>query len=145
MSLWEQTGRTLYWLARFLWWPLRLTTRRARLALVVNGEVLLVRNWFGNGRWTLPGGGLHRGESVEAALVRELGEELGISLDRRSIRIIDTIQVTEDHLRYSIVLARAGLPEKPELKRSIELTDAHWFRLDRLPQERSPITNDLRS
>lgn len=143
MGLWRITGRTLYWLARLVWWPLRLTTRRARLALIVDGEILLVRNWFGNGRWTLPGGGLHKGESVEEALQRELKEELDITIDKRSIHRIGTIQVTEDNLRYSIILARSGLAKKPELQMSKELTDASWFRIDRLPQERAPIVDDL--
>ncbi len=43
-------------------------------------RILLVRFEFPNAtRWALPGGGLEPGESAEAALRRELAEEVGLS------------------------------------------------------------------
>lgn len=56
----------------------------AAAALVdVDGRVLVTQRPEGRrmaGLWEFPGGKLHPGESPEAALVRELGEELGIDI-----------------------------------------------------------------
>ena len=43
-----------------------------------DGKVLLVRHSYMAG-WLLPGGGVQRGEPAELAVVRELGEEIGLT------------------------------------------------------------------
>ena len=45
-----------------------------------DGRVWLARRGFepGKGRWSMPGGFVDLGESVETAVVRELAEELGV-------------------------------------------------------------------
>jgi ADP-ribose pyrophosphatase YjhB (NUDIX family) len=60
-----------------------VVVREAVRAIVLNsgGAVLLQHMEAESGRcWILPGGGLAPGESHEQALVRELGEELGLRL-----------------------------------------------------------------
>jgi ADP-ribose pyrophosphatase YjhB (NUDIX family) len=46
-----------------------------------DGRVWLARRGFepGKGRWSMPGGFVDLGESVETAIVRELAEELGVT------------------------------------------------------------------
>ncbi|MFJ4876741.1 NUDIX hydrolase [Streptomyces sp. NPDC088745] len=41
-----------------------------------------------NGRWELPGGKVDTGESFEAAGLRELAEETGLSLDASLVRVV---------------------------------------------------------
>ena len=55
-----------------------MTRRRRGTALVIRkGKVLLVRD-KGKSRFSLPGGGINKGEPTVSAAARELYEELGM-------------------------------------------------------------------
>lgn len=55
--------------------------RTVRVLLIREGRVLLVRHWYAPGVMMLPGGGIKRGESAEAAARREIKEETGFEID----------------------------------------------------------------
>jgi 8-oxo-dGTP diphosphatase len=63
--------------------PLPILTVVAVALVDPDGRVLLARRPEGKpmaGLWEFPGGKIHAGESPEAALIRELSEELGIDV-----------------------------------------------------------------
>lgn len=66
----------LFMTARALWSPSVFGVAGA--VFDEQGRVLLVRQRYMAG-WRLPGGGVDRGEAPQAALLRELGEEIGLS------------------------------------------------------------------
>ena len=64
--------------------PVALVTVAAAALVARDGRVLLQQRSMGKamaGLWEFPGGKLEPGEAPAAALVRELREELGISVD----------------------------------------------------------------
>jgi 8-oxo-dGTP diphosphatase len=115
--------------------------------LVRDGEVLLGRRaadcaWL-PGAWDMFGGHIEAGESVEAALRRELGEELGI--DPFEVRRLGTIG--GDHpepwrLHVHVVTSWRGDPQNLQLHEHAEI---RWCSPDEAKQRLGPAHADLPS
>jgi 8-oxo-dGTP diphosphatase len=82
------------------------------------GRVLVQQRPAGKpmaGLWEFPGGKVDAGEAPEAALVRELGEELGIGIEAEALSPLTfaSERLGERHLLLLLYLARdwAGEPE----------------------------------
>lgn len=108
------------------------------------GEVLLVRLSYRRA-WGLPGGLLDRREQPEAAVVREVAEEVGLAVD-----LVDapTIVVEPSARRGDIVFRcrpAAGSDPDGVRARSTELVDARWFPADDLPPLHAEATAALRA
>jgi 8-oxo-dGTP diphosphatase len=71
-------------------------------------KVLLIRRGKapGKGQWSIPGGGVRLGETLERALKRELLEETGLDVEPLDlIKVLDRIIPGEDgRIRYHYVL-----------------------------------------
>jgi ADP-ribose pyrophosphatase YjhB (NUDIX family) len=78
-------------------------------AVVVDrGRVLLVQRGREpmKGHWTLPGGLVELGEPLEAAVVREVSEETGLTVEPLElIELLDRIHRQGERVRYHYVIA----------------------------------------
>jgi phosphoglycolate phosphatase len=77
------------------------------------GKVLLVRSRKWSHKWGIPGGKIKRGESAEAALIREVKEETDLTVDQVSlVEVQDCIEPAEFYRSAHFVLlnyrCRAG-------------------------------------
>ncbi|MBY8338012.1 NUDIX domain-containing protein [Alteriqipengyuania sp. NZ-12B] len=75
------------------------------------GRVLFVRHTYGPPDWSLPGGGIARGEAPEAAARREMAEELGLTLG--PVSELGTIHETISGAPHTAYLFLAEIAEAP--------------------------------
>lgn len=126
-----------------LWW-MRFKTRlglRERIRVIVinnDNKVLLVRPVIGIRKWELPGGMPRRGESFEAAIVRELREETGVKVRQAGLRFVI------EYLRpYPMHVYEVRVSSDKIRKNMLEIRDARWFSLSELPTDTVPFIKSL--
>jgi ADP-ribose pyrophosphatase YjhB (NUDIX family) len=112
----------------------------AVIALVTSGPyVLLVQRGVEpeKGKWSLPGGYMDAGEMPEAALQRELLEEVGFYVG--ALRFLDIFPIAASAgPPAGIVLAYAASPvgeTRPQPVSADDVSDARWFSVENLPDD----------
>lgn len=129
--------------ARTVWRITKPRTVGVRAILLDrDGRIALVRHTYMD-HWYLPGGGVKKGESIDAALFREMAEEVGVT-DARIERVLGVYhsrrEGKDDHI--VIFVAHAGPDASAELRRTdlAEIAEAGWFAPEELPASLSPAT-----
>ena len=139
------SGTFLYYLLWPLVWlyaPLRV---RVRVLLLVDCEVAVVKNWFGPNNWQFPGGGMKFGEQATDTALREIREELGITIMHNKLQ-----QVTDEPeiVRFSGLLFRyhyviSKFDTKPKFVTSREIVGSDWVRVTSVKIPRKVLANIL--
>lgn len=126
---------------RLYWKVVRPRTFGVRALLIdPAGRIALVRHHYVGG-WYLPGGGVDKGESSEAAIRRELLEEVGLA-DVTVTGLLgiyhNRAEAKDDHVVVfvAVVLDPAQLVAADPR----EIAEAGWFAADALPEGTSPAT-----
>lgn len=91
---------------------------------VRDGKILLTQRLPGKhlaGYWEFPGGKLEPGESPEAALTRELAEEIGV--DARVGRLLDAVSHPYEKFTLLMLLYHVAFESEPQ---SLEVAAARW-------------------
>lgn len=127
-------------------WTFISHQERARIVVDnEDGQILLVKGTISDQRWSLPGGGIEKGELAVEAVVRELLEETGITVDRSRVAARAVFQKGEKDTPYtahifSVTISRDQLPTKAV--NPIEIGEIAWFGIDVLPDDLSPMTRN---
>ncbi len=103
----------------------------------LGGDVLLLKHSYGPDVWSLPGGGLGRGEDPESAARREVREELGIELAR--IEPIGTLAEVLSGSPHTAHLFAGTCDRHPQPDRR-EVIEARFFPSHSLPEPLSRHT-----
>lgn len=125
-------------------------TPQLRLAAIIadRDRILLVEHRKrGQRYWVLPGGRLEVHETLEAALRREIREELGLQIQVRELAIVCETLAPERHVVNLIFHAEIGEGAEPRLDGSDPvLAGWQWVAVNGLPRIdfRPPIAESIR-
>lgn len=103
-------------------------TQRARVAIISDDKVLLVRHWLDLNRWDIPGGGQSGKESLKESAVREIHEEVHIQIDTDKLTLIRPIDIRFGLIRFKAHYFMADI-KKPKVVKSNwpEILEHRWF------------------
>lgn len=116
--------------------------KRARaLLLAPDGQVLLVVNVLGDRRWTLPGGGIQRGETSAQAASREVAEELLLDIPMERYDLLGVLPAGSYEAPVLCVQLR---PEEIASvgRNKFEIYAYRWYKPGELPIPIQPLVHD---
>lgn len=128
-SIWRSTPRFVrVWGVRLS--NARFTASAAGIIMNSSGRVLLLKHRFrGGSGWGIPGGFIEADEQAEAALRRELREEIGLELPSAELIRVRTLK----NLRQIEIIFYSET-EATVKTLSDEIEESGWFTPDTLPE-----------
>ncbi len=143
--------RTYAWLARWintLGLPVKglflHNSRRVRVVITANDHLLLTKSAIGSQRWSLPGGGIEKGETAIDACIREVLEETGIKLNVKPDYLAGKQLPANKKwpvAHIDFFAAQVSKMAPPRIRRPLEILDVRWFPLNKLPEDTSPTVS----
>lgn len=110
-----------------------------------DSRVLLMRRantGFFDGLFSLPGGHVEAGESIEMTACREAGEELGLHLDASRLNIVGVIHRMSDTNRIDFIVRASGWHGEPRRAEPDKCDELEWFARTALPGALVPYVRE---
>ena len=121
------------------WFIVRPTRKGVRCLIEHEGKFLFIRNSYGSKKWTIPGGGVNRGESFENTAIRETQEEVGIT--SQNLIHIGTYVHKKEYKHDSLTIFYTKTQSPEFIIDPVEIEEARWMSFDEVPEPRgSAIT-----
>lgn len=127
--------RTLY---RFIFRP---KTFGVKCLIERDGRYLMIRNSYGKGHWTFPGGSIKRGESSEVAAIRESHEEVGVEV--KNLKYLGSCKNTRNYKRDTVYCFKTEVGDVEVKIDPNEVKEFSWFARDEIPPHQSKIVNEI--
>jgi ADP-ribose pyrophosphatase YjhB (NUDIX family) len=136
--------KILNFLRKIYWFLVRPKTTGVKCLIQnKNNEYLLIKTTYSGDYWTIPGGGLHRNESLENAVMREVQEEVGIPI--MEMKQVGNYSSELEYKKDTVYLYTATTNQSNITKNSREISEARWFTKDSIPQNISKSLNIILS
>ncbi len=133
--------RLVHRLRRAYWFVCRPTTTGVKCVVMHDGRWLMIRNTYGHAHWTFPGGAVDRGEASDAAAIREVAEEVGISLT--SVHPIGDYFSDREYKRDTVYCFTARIDSSDVVIDPAEIAESKWVDPKALPDFRAPSVDRI--
>lgn len=133
--------RQLHRLRRVYWFLFRPKTTGVKCVVTNAGRWLMIRNSYGRGHWTFPGGAVDRGEEPATAAAREVHEEVGIAL--ASVTPLGDYFSDREYKRDTVYCFTANVDAWDFTIDPAEIAEATWIDPDALPEFRAPSVDRI--
>ncbi len=128
---------------KWYWKRFNIQTRGVRVLLVHQDKVVLIQHWY-NPLIVMPGGGVHKHETFEQAAIREIKEEIGISIEQLDylLGIYENKKEGKNDLIHCFVVELSEMINFSKNKFNFEISDIKWVQINELPTQTSRATRD---
>lgn len=122
---------------KIYWFIFRPRTYGVKGLLINNGDILMVQTSYSK-KFSLPGGGIKKGETAEEAVKREFMEETGVEVLKCHLvgEYENNNEYKNDHISMFYV-DEFSVGKKPK---TFEIAKSGFFPLDNLPPNTSDAT-----
>lgn len=110
------------------WIYFRMGRDRTRVVLLHDDKVLVMKQWISPGKWSLPGGGTHKGESMAGGAARELFEETSLQLDPRQLKHVGRATYRKFGHKFDFQVFVARVASDAVRAQRIEVSELAWVR-----------------
>jgi 8-oxo-dGTP pyrophosphatase MutT (NUDIX family) len=116
---------------RSWWYITRPKTAGAKVVIIFENKILLIKTTY-EYSYSLPGGGIKKNETPEAAAKREVFEEVGILLNE--VTALPSFVTHEEYKEDTVYSFYSEVTNKNYKLDSFEIDKAEWHPLDDLPK-----------
>ena len=118
-----------------IWWFIRRPKHEASLVAIWQAKKLLLVRQSYRRALCLPGGGLTRNETPDEAAIREVQEEIGLSLTAEAVSLTLVLETVSDFRPSKIRFYETKLSDPPVIRVDRrEIISACFYELDSLPE-----------
>ena len=129
--------RVGYPIMKVWWFCTRPVTQGVKCIVLHKHNVLLIKHTYGSSLRTTVGGGIHKDEKPKAAVIREVAEEVGLTLN--NIQKIGEVQHNGEFKKDTIHVFVAHTDDQKLTTDGAEIAEAQWYNQRAIPSDASPL------
>lgn len=135
MKLVQKVFNLGFWIGWPLFYLYFSRSTRTRILLIHDNRLLIVKNWLSSGHWSLPGGGIKKGEDPGIGAVRELYEETAINISATDLTPIGQGFTKQNGIGFNFYAYFIKLDKEVIAKRElIEVAEMRWEDIKKVRQ-----------